>query len=457
MNTKLSRFVAKFAVFITVWTAFFPSTAVNAAEIVYIRDQLARLQVSVNSDHTITFQLPSAGVWGINSSMTLVFATTTAGQANFTWVAGASSTRDIDVSTGTAGTAGPFICADLLGGGTAKYGSEAVTGRTVITTTSTVQQTDSWGFTTTTINGKPSIAIVSPVNTNATTRVPIDAGSCIRIRIGSNSSGTSPGSMLTNPASATATSTQVTIQITKATGFGSTAGDSGMGAIGITADDQTTVNATSTPSLTFEVGSMASATTCDDSSPATDFGTGALAFYDLRADFIQPTSNKLCTRVTSNAANGVAVQIKSLYGRMTSTRNGVTFPASAQTAASSTINITNAAGLNLSNEAYGACVRTKGQGSAGPTPSAPIITSGFNDVGSTTPEVLRCATAQDQALGSGNNTMRLLATSFDTVWSTTGATYRAYTDLYLKAAVSVTTPATNSYTDTLTVIAFATF
>ncbi|MDO8490094.1 MAG: hypothetical protein Q7S47_01605 [bacterium] len=435
MHPKLNRFFAKLAVFLTVWTAFFGSTAVNAAEIQYVSDTMSRLKISQTSNHSITFKAPAA--WGTSTAYTFSFSTTTGAQtSNFAFVSDMSPTRDIDISTGTAaGTSGPLECADSTNGGSVTYNA---TSSPVALTASATE----WGVASSTVSTNPTITITSP----GTTASGIASGNCVRVRVGSAVTG---GVLaVTNPSAATASSTQYLLSL-------STAGYNGQAALGIVANDQPTVAATNTPSMTFELGVLS--ITCDDSTAVGSMTSGALNFYDLRADYIEPTSNHLCTRVSSNATNGVAVQIKSAYGQMTSTRAGVYFPASAvTTGASSTVRISNAAGLNTTLERYGACVKTKGAGAAAPTSEQPLITVGYNQ-GGTTADATLCASTQNQILDSSTNVMRTLGTSFDTVWSTTGETYKAYADMYLKAAVTVNTPATNSYSDTLTVIAFATF
>lgn len=437
MHPPAVRFLTKFAVFITMWTVLFGSAPANAAQITVLRDTLTRLQVSTAADHVITFKLPSAVT--ANQTTTITFSTTTAGQANFSFVSTMSSTRDIDLSTSTAGTSGPFECSDSSGGGAVTYG-------TARTTTSTVSLPNNpvWGFnTSTSASGQPQIRIQTPSSIGG---LGLTSGICYRIRLGGNTANASDASMLTNPASSTATSTQFIGTITYLDVLGGT--DSGQFAVGIVSGDQPATAATNTPTMTFEVGVVAAPADC--TSVNTTLSTSTLNFYDLRADYVIPTRNILCTRVTSNAGNGVAVQIKSQYGGMTSTRNGIRFPATAVTTAVSTTPTSSSAGLNIGGEHYGACVLSSGVGVVEPASSAVLVTNGYGG-GTCTSGIASSA----QTLGSEN--FRKLGTSFDTVWSTTGATYLAYASMFLKAAVSVNTPPDNSYSDTLTVIAFSSY
>ncbi|MBI4268554.1 hypothetical protein HY627_01845 [Candidatus Uhrbacteria bacterium] len=417
MRFSLNRFFLKFAAFMMVWSAFFGSTAANAAEITYIRDTLQKMQVSTSTGHTITFYMPTA--LAASEAIFIRFSTTTAGQPNFAFVAGISTTNSIDVATGAPASANDaYKCSDSTQGGSVTYG-------TPVAPTSTVATGSEWA------TGSSSLMSGIQISTTLRTSwVSAPAATCFRFRLGTTTN------LLTNPSWSSTASNQYIISI-------SDTSDSGQGAVAIVTNDYFTSTATSTPSMTFEVGTMTTA--CDATTAASSFGTGGLTFYDLRADYVEPTSNMVCTRVSTNAAQGAIVQIKSLYGRMTSTKNGVTFPASAQTAASSTINLVG--GINTSTEAYGICASATGVGDA--TPASAVVRA-INGLTST------CATTQNQVL-TGAQVMRLLGTTFDTLWTTSGATYRAYANMYLKAAVAVNTPVTNSYTDTLTFIAFATF
>lgn len=441
MKEKAFRFIAKFSVFVTLWTVMLGSPAANAASVNYIRDVLTRVQISIAADHTITFQLPTALTAG--QAMILQFNTSTAGQANFSFVSGGSSTRDIDISTSTVASLGVDSCA-----------SATYAGGNTINITSTTANSTEWSVQTTTNSGGIQLTVDQPTGLAG-----VPANTCVRIRIGGNTGDTTPASYLTNPASTTNTSTQVRLIVT-------TPSDTGEGGIAIVSDDTLAANATNTPSLTAEFDVRNAE--CTDSTTITATTLSALAFYDLRADGIVNTRNVLCTRLTSNALNGVTVQMRSIAGQMSSTRTNpvgggsIAFPATAQTTvASSTLdNIEyGILGINTTTEAYGYCITdtataTGGAGSGLASPVSGSLTPADGVSGTCTYDVtdgliLPTAAAPEH--------IRLLTNALAPVWTSGAPVYRAYTNIILKAAVTVNTPADSNYNDTITVVAFATF
>lgn len=444
MKEKAFRFLAKFSVFITMWTVMLGAPAANAASVNYIRDVMTRVQTEANADHTITFQVPTE--LGAGTALTLQFTTSTAGQSNFTFLAGGSSTRDIDISTTTVASLGTDSCA-----------SATYAGANTINITSTDDDSTEWSVTTSTIAGGIQFKIDQPNGTDG-----FAAAMCVRVRIGATSGDASSASYLTNPASTTNTSTQLRLVVTSPS-------DTGEGGIAIVSDDQLTANATNTPSLTAEFEVRTAGSECDATTTLTQTTLSALAFYDLRADGVVNTRNLLCTRVTSNAVSGVTVQMRSLAGQMSSTRANVSgseaelvFPAAAQTsAASSTLDNVEygVLGLNTTTEAYGYCISSAGVNNSGvgtslASPASATITPGDGVSGTCTYDetdglILPTAAAPQH--------MRLLTNALASVWTSSGPVYRTFTNLLLKAAVTVNTPADANYQDTITVVSFATF
>ncbi len=411
------------------WLMLFGSTPVHAGELTYMRDILSRTQISVNSDHTITFKLPSAISTG--QAINIYFLTGASGQsANFS-LANLSSTRDVDITSGTLSGASVNQCDSA----TASYPAANV----ATTTNASTGTGTAWGFQSSTDNLAHKLTLTPP----SATFNGFAAGNCVRIRLGSVAAGSptagTASTTAANPANATTSTSQYLIKIT-------TPSDSGLMAAGIVAGDQPTANATTLPSMTFEVGVVTSE--CTNATTAASMTTSSLAFRDLSAQYVQSTSNYLCTRLTTNALNGAMVQVKSQYGLMTSSQ-AKTFPATAVTSAPSTvttINITTT--YNLDTEAYGICETSNGAGdSLTPAEGATSISSEYDGT---------CAAAANQAL-NGSQAFGKLSTAFDTLWSTTRGTSLAYANFVLKAAVSVSTPPGNDYRDTLTLIAFATF
>ena len=137
MREKVFRFLAKLSVFLTIWTAVLGAgSSAHAAGMLYMRDVMARLQTSTSGEHTITFQLPAA--IAVGGQIDLRFTTSTAGQSNFTFAAGASTTRDIDITTSTATGTGMNVSVDTCTGTYAE--------RNPVTTTATTADGNFWGL-----------------------------------------------------------------------------------------------------------------------------------------------------------------------------------------------------------------------------------------------------------------------------------------------------------------------
>ena len=435
MREKVFRFLAKLSVFLTIWTAVLGAgSSAHAAGMLYMRDVMARLQTSTSGEHTITFQLPAA--IAVGGQIDLRFTTSTAGQSNFTFAAGASTTRDIDITTSTATGTGMNVSVDTCTGTYAE--------RNPVTTTATTADGNFWGFTSSVQSGGFTITLDQP------TTVALPINTCVRVRIGDNTSNSSDVDLLTNPASTTNTSTQLYLTI-------SNSADSGALAYAIVTDDQPLANATNTPSMTADFDVQTTA--CTATTAITGSSVGTMNFYDLRADGVVNTRSILCTRITSNAVNGVTVQMRSALGQMTSTALGRTsaFPAAAQTGAgvSTTVNVGSlTSGINTSTEAYGYCLiddaNSTGTGS-GVTPASAAFSFSQNVASGT------CTNDSTDGLVTTGESFKTLTDSLQPVWTSSGAVYRSYANFVLKAAVTATTPADNLYADTITVIAFATY
>ena len=232
----------------------------------------------------------------------------------------------------------------------------------------------------------------------------------------------------TNP-----TPTAGSYPISVATGVGG-AGISGQFAITIVNDDQVTISASVDSTITFNVGSQtAGGANC--SGAFSDDG-GSLALGTLAAGAITSSDvsgvKHICSRLSTNAASGATVTVKSLNGSLKSASNGShTIPSATAAMAVGTAN-------------YGLCASDtrKGKDTTVPVGATPAAASPF---------IASCA--ENTAAGS----VGALTTSPQAVWAASGPVSNAYYNMIIKAEISGTTPAHNDYADTLTFVATGTF
>jgi hypothetical protein len=206
--------------------------------------------------------------------------------------------------------------------------------------------------------------------------------------------------------------------------------DNGSGDVVITDDDQINVSSNVDPSLSFNVGTSSS---CDGTFSGNG-GTLALGTLDPGSVASSDASgvSHICTRVTTNAAVGAAVSVRSLYASLAS--------ASAPTDA---INSSTAT-LVPGTEGYGICVGSD-VGHTGKDVTTPVGA----DPTAQAPFASACNVTTHNVGG--------LTTSAQTIWNLSGVSQNAFARVFLKAAISVLTPAHGDYTDTLTFIATATY
>lgn len=202
----------------------------------------------------------------------------------------------------------------------------------------------------------------------------------------------------------------------------------------IVSEDQVTISASIDPSITFNVGSQASATACDGTFAGNG---GAVALGTLTSGAVASSDASsvphICTRVTTNAGSGAAVTVRSANAALTSAST----PADSIASASATL----AAGTS----GYGLCAGSaggdSGRDSTTPVGSAPTRTSPFNGASCT----------------SSGHDVGALTTSPQNVWTVASVSQNAFFRLYVKAAISGTVPAHADYADTLTFVATGTF
>ncbi len=264
-------------------------------------------------------------------------------------------------------------------------------------------------------------------------------GTCVGGTVGS-------GTVGSNTATVTLTScTAGTLTITSFTGTNPAGAGSNLvtvtGAAGLTGSfavttvtsDQVSITASIDPSITFNVGSQASATACDGtfSGNGGTVGLGTLTTGAVASSDASSVPH-ICSRITTNAGSGAAVSVKSLNAAL-------------QSVAVSGDKINSAtATLAAGTSGYGLCAGSAG-GDSGkdvttPVGASPAAVSPFNS-----------------ACTSAVHNVGALTTSAQNVWNTTGAVANGFFRLYVKAAISGTVPAHTDYADTLTFIATGTF
>ena len=208
--------------------------------------------------------------------------------------------------------------------------------------------------------------------------------------------------------------------------------DPGFISISVTADDQITVSGNVDPSLSFNVGTQAAATACAGSFVGNG---GTLAFGVLTSGAVTTSDSSVdhvCTRISTNATGGATVTVKSLNAGLKSTS------ASADVISSAT------GTLVPGTPGYGLCVGS-GVGDTGKDATVPVGAS----PSAAAPFASACST-------SAHNVGGLMA-SAQNLWTLSTSSQNAFARLFLKAAISGTTPAHNDYTDTLTFVASGTY
>lgn len=215
--------------------------------------------------------------------------------------------------------------------------------------------------------------------------------------------------------------------------LGGTAGITGTFAVTTVTDDQVSITASIDPSITFNVGSQASASACDGTF-AGNGGTVALGTLTTGAVTSSDASSvaHICSRVTTNSGSGAAVTVKSLNAALKSTGTPTDTIASAS------------ATLTSGTSGYGLCAGSAG-GDSGKDATTPVGAS----PGASSPFNGSCTNAA-HAVGG-------LTTGAQNVWTIATASQNAFFRMYVKAAISGTVPAHSDYADTLTFVATGTF
>ena len=211
-----------------------------------------------------------------------------------------------------------------------------------------------------------------------------------------------------------------------------TAGLAGTYGVPIVTNDQISVTASVSPSITFDVG--ADAVACSSAWASTVY-TVALGTLTVGAVNRSDTSSvqHICTKVSTNSTSGVAVTVLSL--------NGASGLVSTSTPAHTIPSLSATMGAGVAG--YGLC-------------SMVGTTSGM---AVTTPVGVTPANGVFSVTGCGGATPVIVAFtgSAQSAWTTSGPTSNAYAQFDVSAAISGTTAAHSDYADTLTWVATGTF
>jgi len=206
--------------------------------------------------------------------------------------------------------------------------------------------------------------------------------------------------------------------------------DPGGSTVYITDNDQVNVSSDIDPALSFNIGTSAS---CDGTFSGNG-GTLALGTLDTAAVTSSDVGgiNHICTRVTTNASGGAVVSVKSLYAALTSAAT----PADDINSSTAT--------LTPGTEGYGICVGSEaghtGKDTTDPAGADPTDQAPYSSLCNAT-----------------THNVGALQTTAQSLWTLGSASQNAFARIFVKAAISSTTPAHADYADTLTFIATATY
>jgi hypothetical protein len=244
-------------------------TFAHAAAVTSRKDTLSTSAPATLANHTIQFVTPT-GVAGASTTVTLTFG------AGFTTVS-TIAFGDVDVLYDTDGTCTTFS--------------------TQISLLASAGATD-WGV-------GSSGQVVTLTHSTAGANQSIPAGRCVKVLIGTNAvNGTTGTNRITNPAKVAAAGTADVTSIAIGGSFGDT------GTLLVATDDQVSVSATITESLSFAVSGMSGATcqTSVDSGTPTQVATTATT-VPFGTISVPNTFYAGCQDLTvsTNASNGYIV------------------------------------------------------------------------------------------------------------------------------------------------------
>ncbi len=345
------------------------------------KDTLSRAQISTLSNHTIEFT--TGGGVAAGETMTVTFP------AGFS-IPGAPNPldyTDIDLSYGpTLGSENDLTLGASASGAT-------------------------WGAS---VSGQV-LTITSGSGT-------ISPSSRVVIKVGTNASvGTTGDQQITNPSSVS----------TYIMSIGGTFNENGDIALGITQDDQATINATVSPSITFDIDTAI--TDSETGAPhSVTLGTLSPSILSTSRTDNAGTINAIFFDVTTNAIAGATVSMQGANTGLSSvaTSTTITLP-------------TDEATITAGQQRIGACLS-----SLTATTGTLLANANYDADG----------TSNCTSTNTGTPTVGKIQTSASPLFTTSGAPVSAgRAALLLKASVATTTPAASDYGNTLTFIAVGTF
>lgn len=295
---------------------------------------------------------------------------------------------------------------DFAEGSTGTCSSASFTEKGVVTSSPSSSQFS--------IAGASSTVTITSGGASAT----ITPGRCVRLKIGLNATdttGSGPGThQITNPSTGTLTIT-----------IAGTFGDSGTISIPIIDDDQVTITATVNQSITFDLDTYATSTTSTETATPYSVALGTLTTGAVTGSN-ESSINGIWFDLATNASGGAIVTIVSANGALKSTATPTdTIPSATAAMAAGTAN-------------YGVCANRNATTSGTLTKVAPFAST--------------CGTTP------ASNTVGAVTTTAQTIYNTSGAPVAGGRgEIMVDAAISGATPAHADYTDTLTLIATATF
>lgn len=427
MKQKFLRIVSKVSMFLTASTLVFSAIAPMAAnaiatEFSSIKDVVTRSKQGIASNHVFTIALSSSATFDYGEEIWIDFSSpSTAFTTNATtsWDTTASDANaDFDVtydSTDMPIQSVNFVSAATPATSDIAYGTCTTAGQIAVS------------MVTTTTPSKPIFGFKRCGASGAGT------ASSIQITI----FGESASGQLLNPA--TATSNKVTASHRSG---GATVQESQI-AIATVAEDQVAATAIVDPSLTFDIDIGTSNAASNDPTTATNPpATGTtiiLGALNTSAAKISDDStiNGIWVDLDTNADDGAIVQIRS------ATANGLV----SALVSGDTVNPAASGGTVLTagtNEAYGVCVASAGNG----TPTQTSLEGTFvasGNFGTT------CSTTASASSVVGLNT------TLTTILTSNGWIQAGKAQIRVGASVTSVTPAHADYSDTITLTAYGTF
>jgi hypothetical protein len=400
MKNKIFNLIARVTAVATIASSFYMVSPVKAANFTSMSDTMTRLANGQTADHTVAFTLPTSidfDVTGNTDVISVDFDATDFAQAG-TWAVGDFTFTD------SVGARTILTITDGAGAQTASCAGSSGNNDIAVTLDTTAM---TFGFT--------PCGTFTASSTASSVSITID--------------GTTTDGTLTNNATG---SSQVALSMTDE---GSAAAHSGDLYVVIVDDDQVTVTADVTPTLTFDLD--VSIATGGNSSSTYTVAMGTLSTGSVSTSG-DGTINMIGVDLDSNATGGTVVTVRS------ASANGME-----STSTPADYLDHSATDLSAGTEGYGICVHRVAATTGTLAASAfdddsMTATAGFDDSATCTSGAHGLSTA--------------LSTTAQAILNTSsGPVDGGRAEILVKTAISSTTPAHDDYSDTLTFIATGTY